>query len=47
VAEQTQGDLIPLACDEMRHHFGIGHCTFQIETIALAATCGLREAHTV
>ena len=39
--------LVPQACGLLRDEFGIGHCTFQVETLALAENCVLRPAHVV
>jgi cobalt-zinc-cadmium efflux system protein len=36
------GDVILTACQAMRDEFSIGHSTFQIETLELAAVCELR-----
>lgn len=35
--------LVQRACQEVRKRFGIGHATFQVETSAMAHTCGLRS----
>ena len=39
-------DLIRVACEEVREHFGIGHATFQVETAKLAkpARCDRRTS---
>ncbi len=34
--------LVPQACVMMQQSFAISHCTFQVETTATAALCGLR-----
>jgi cobalt-zinc-cadmium efflux system protein len=34
--------LVPQACMMMQRDFAIGHCTFQLETAATAASCKLR-----
>ncbi|HEY2133381.1 MAG TPA: cation diffusion facilitator family transporter [Acetobacteraceae bacterium] len=44
--EQEVG-LVELACDEVRRHFGIGHCTFQLETAETAQFCSLRPEHVI
>ncbi len=46
----TGGDtteIIRTACGAVRERFKIGHATFQIETMELAADCALRPAHVV
>lgn len=40
-------NLIRAASEEMRAHFGIGHATFQIETVEVADLCALRPAHVI
>jgi cobalt-zinc-cadmium efflux system protein len=40
-------ELIRVACLAVRERFKIGHATFQVETIELAADCALRPAHVV
>ena len=39
--------LIRTACDGVAARFGIGHCTFQVESSRGAATCTLRPAEVV
>ena len=39
--------LVRAACEGLRARFGIGHCTFQVETGALAELCELRSGHVV
>ena len=39
--------LVRDACGTMRDRFGIGHATFQVETVELAEHCELRPAHVV
>jgi cobalt-zinc-cadmium efflux system protein len=34
--------LVPRACGEVQSRFGIGHCTFQVETTETAQCCALR-----
>ena len=48
VGEMGQGvGLVELACSEVRRHFGIGHCTFQVETTETAQFCSLRPEHVI
>lgn len=35
--------LVPLACTALQEGFGIGHCTFQVETVEFAGDCALRS----
>ena len=42
VHDGDDAGLVRAACDGLRTRFGIGHCTFQVETGALAALCELR-----
>jgi cobalt-zinc-cadmium efflux system protein len=37
------GSLIRLACTEMHTRFGIGHATFQVETLEMARCCAMRS----
>ena len=47
-AAPTEPDqLIRAACDGVRERFGIGHCTFQVETTRGAAACTLRPSEVV
>ena len=39
--------LLGLACDRVRERFGIGHATFQVETLDIAESCALRPAGVV
>jgi cobalt-zinc-cadmium efflux system protein len=39
--------LLPEICAEVRHRFGIGHVTIQLETEELARQCELRPDHVV
>jgi cobalt-zinc-cadmium efflux system protein len=48
VGEMGQGvGLVERACSEVRRHFGIGHCTFQVETTETAQFCSLRPEHVI
>jgi cobalt-zinc-cadmium efflux system protein len=40
-------EVIRVACAAVRERFKIGHATFQVETVELAADCELRPAHVV
>ncbi len=35
--------LVPMACSALQAEFGIGHCTFQLETADAAEACGRRH----
>jgi hypothetical protein len=39
--------LLPRVSHELRHQFGIGHATIQLETEELARQCELRPDHVV
>jgi cobalt-zinc-cadmium efflux system protein len=39
--------LVLAACRQMQGSFGIGHATFQVETLELAEACTLRPAHII
>ncbi len=43
----TPDALVRAACDGVRGRFNIGHCTFQLESSAGAATCALRPSEVV
>ena len=45
-ANHSEG-LIPLACTALHREFEITHCTFQVETAAVAAACTLRPESVV
>jgi cobalt-zinc-cadmium efflux system protein len=42
VTTEVDHALVPQACVIMQRDFAIAHCTFQVETAATAALCGLR-----
>jgi cobalt-zinc-cadmium efflux system protein len=47
-AELTGSEsLLPKVSHELRHRFGIGHATIQLETEQLARQCALRPDHVV
>jgi cobalt-zinc-cadmium efflux system protein len=39
--------LLERACTDAQAKFGIGHCTFQLETMAAAQSCALRPHEVV
>jgi cobalt-zinc-cadmium efflux system protein len=45
--EATDDPLLRLAAAEMKHRFGIGHCTFQVESGADDEPCDLAPDHVV
>ncbi len=45
--EVHDASLVRHACETVRDRFGIGHATFQVETLELAEHCTLRPAHVV
>ena len=42
VTDGANDRLVPLACAALQDQFAITHCTFQVETEAVAADCALR-----
>ena len=42
VSGGATGRLVPLACTMLQQEFGIGHCTFQVETADVADACAQR-----
>ncbi len=47
VAGEQAVALVPTACTLLHDEFGIHHCTFQVETAAMADTCLQRPDHAV
>jgi len=47
VTAEADHRLVPQACLLMQRDFAIGHCTFQMETAATAASCQLRPESVV
>jgi cobalt-zinc-cadmium efflux system protein len=47
VTAEADHRLVPQACLMMQRDFAIGHCTFQMETAATAASCKLRPESVV
>jgi cobalt-zinc-cadmium efflux system protein len=47
VTDAADHALVPQACVLMQREFAIGHCTFQVETVATAARCALRPVGVV
>jgi cobalt-zinc-cadmium efflux system protein len=43
VAPAATPALVPMACALLHQEFGIGHCTFQVETAETAEACALRS----
>ena len=43
VSSGATATLVQMACSALNEGFGIGHCTFQLETAETADACALRS----